>query len=185
MPCKNGGQKQEWRYPAACVGSYFIPDENIHTYLICLQSCNMQKHQKANFRTAEYVCVQQWWLKVSITHISWPVTSWNTHSLPTCTRSTMRSRENTVAINNNTIDAKIWTPKLLYYFLKGIKSAILLWNMSTASKTNKNKYLFMIHDVCLILNEKLFFPCHACFSVTILRVGCSTLKWMKPLQNCP
>ena len=28
------------------------------TYLICLQSCNMQKHQKANFRPAEYVCVQ-------------------------------------------------------------------------------------------------------------------------------
>ena len=27
---KNGGQKQEWRYPTACVGSYFIPDENIH-----------------------------------------------------------------------------------------------------------------------------------------------------------
>ena len=42
----------------ACVGSYFIPDENIQTYLICLQSCNMQKHQKANFRPAEYVCVQ-------------------------------------------------------------------------------------------------------------------------------
>ena len=53
---------------------------------------------------------------------------------------------------------------------------ILLWNMSTASKTNKNKYLFMIHGVCLILKEKLFFPCHACFSVTVLRVGCSTLK---------
>ena len=31
-------------------------DENIQTYLICLQICNMQKHQKANFRTAEYVC---------------------------------------------------------------------------------------------------------------------------------
>ena len=29
--------------------------------LICLQSCNMQKHQEANFRTAEYtsVSVQQ------------------------------------------------------------------------------------------------------------------------------
>ena len=56
--CKNGGQKPEWRYPTACVGSYFIPDENIQTYLICLQSCNMQKHQKANFRPAEYICVQ-------------------------------------------------------------------------------------------------------------------------------
>ena len=56
---KNGDQKQEWRYPTACVESYFMPDENIQTYLICLQSCNMQKHQKANFRTAEYVCVQQ------------------------------------------------------------------------------------------------------------------------------
>ena len=63
----------------------------------------MQKHQKANFRTAEYVCVQQWWLKVSITHISWPVTSWNTRSLPTCTRSTMRTGENTVAINNKAL----------------------------------------------------------------------------------
>ena len=61
---------------------------------------------------------------------------------------------------------------------------ILLWNMSTASKTNKNKYLFMIHGVSLILKEKLFFPCHACFSVTVLRVGCSTLKWMNPLKNC-
>ena len=50
--------KREWRYPTACVGSYFIPDENIQTYLICLQSCNTQKHQKANFRPAEYVCVQ-------------------------------------------------------------------------------------------------------------------------------
>ena len=58
MARKNGGQKREWRYPTACVGSYFIPDENIQTYLICLQSCNMQKHQKANFRPAEYVCVQ-------------------------------------------------------------------------------------------------------------------------------
>ena len=58
MSCKNGGQKWEWRYPTACVGSYFILDENIQTYLICLQSCNMQKHQKANFRPAEYVCVQ-------------------------------------------------------------------------------------------------------------------------------
>ena len=58
MSRKNGGQKREWRYPTACVGSYFIPDENIQTYLICLQSCNMQKHQKANFRPAEYVCVQ-------------------------------------------------------------------------------------------------------------------------------
>ena len=58
MSRKNGGQKWEWQYPTACVGSYFIPDENIQTYLICLQSCNMQKHQKANFRPAEYVCVQ-------------------------------------------------------------------------------------------------------------------------------
>ena len=58
MSRKNGGQKWEWRYPTACVGSYFIPDKNIQTYLICLQSCNMQKHQKANFRPAEYVCVQ-------------------------------------------------------------------------------------------------------------------------------
>ena len=103
MSCKNGGQKRGWRYPTACVGSYFIPDEYIHTYLICLQSCNMQKHQQANFRTAEYVCVQQWWLKVSIMHVSWPVTSWNTRSLPTCTRSTMRTGENTVAINNKAL----------------------------------------------------------------------------------
>ena len=58
MSRKNGGQKQEWRYPTACVGSYFIPDENIQTDIICLQSYNMQKHQKANFRPAEYVCVQ-------------------------------------------------------------------------------------------------------------------------------
>ena len=55
MSRKTGGQKWEWRYPTACVGSYFIPDENIQTYLICL---HMQKHQKANFRPAEYVCVQ-------------------------------------------------------------------------------------------------------------------------------
>ena len=33
MSRKNGGQKQEWRYPTACVGSYFIPDENIQTYI--------------------------------------------------------------------------------------------------------------------------------------------------------
>ena len=58
MSRKSGGQKRESQYPTACVGSYFIPDENIQTYLICLQSCNMQKHQKANFRPAEYVCVQ-------------------------------------------------------------------------------------------------------------------------------
>ena len=58
MSRKNGGQKREWRYPTSCVGSYFIPDENIQKYPICLQSCNMQKHQKANFRPAEYVCVQ-------------------------------------------------------------------------------------------------------------------------------
>ena len=56
---KNGSQKQEWRYPTACVGSYFIADKNIQTYLTCLQSCNMQKHQKANFRTAQNVCVEQ------------------------------------------------------------------------------------------------------------------------------
>ena len=100
---KNGRQKQEWRYPTACVGSFFIPDENMQTYLICLQSCNMQKHQKANFRTVEYVCVlsvQQWWLKVSITHVSWHVMSWNTHSLQTCIRSTVWTGENTAAINN-------------------------------------------------------------------------------------
>ena len=58
MSRKNGGQKWEWRYPTACVESYFIPDENIQTYLICLQLSNMQKHQKANFRPSdsEYVC---------------------------------------------------------------------------------------------------------------------------------
>ena len=100
---KSGGQKWEWRYPTACVGSYFIPDKNIQTYLICLQSCNMQKHQKANFRAAEYVCVQQWWLKVSIMNVSWPVTSWNTRSLPTCTRSTMQTGENTAAINSKAL----------------------------------------------------------------------------------
>ena len=42
MSSKNGGQKRDRRYPTACVGSYFIPDENIQTYLICLQSCNIQ-----------------------------------------------------------------------------------------------------------------------------------------------
>ena len=55
------------------------------------------------------------------------------------------------------------------YNSKNIRSwgsvPILLWNMSTASKTNKNKYLFMIHGVCLILKEKLFFPCHTCFNI--------------------
>ena len=100
MACNNGGQKREWWHPTACVGSYFIPDENIQTYLICLQSCNMQKYQEVNFRTAEYVCVQQRWLKVGITHVSWHVTSWNTCSLLTCTRSTMWTRENIAAINN-------------------------------------------------------------------------------------
>ena len=64
---------------------------------------HMQKHQKANFRTDEYVCIQQWWLKVSIMHVSWQVTSWNTHSLTTCTRSTMRTGENTAAINNKAL----------------------------------------------------------------------------------
>ena len=33
MSRKNGSQKREWRYPTTCVGSYFIPDENIQTYL--------------------------------------------------------------------------------------------------------------------------------------------------------
>ena len=61
MSHKNSGQKQEWLYPTACVGSYFIPDKNIQTYLICLQSCNMQKHQKANLRTAEYVYNNDGW----------------------------------------------------------------------------------------------------------------------------
>ena len=107
MSRKNGGQKREWRYPTACVGSYFIPDENIQTHLICLQSCNMQKHQKADFRTAKDVCVQQWQLKVSITHVSWPITSWNMRSLPTCTRSTMQTGENTVAINNKALSMLI------------------------------------------------------------------------------
>ena len=157
MSHKNGSQKRKRRYPTVCVGGYFIPDENIQTYLICLQSCNMQKHQKANFRTTEYVCVQQWWLKVSITHVSWPVTSWNTRSLPTCTRSTMRTGENTVAINN---EAKIWTPKLLYYFLKCIKSAMKilchrwnvhygnnknLWNKSNKEKKSSNHDFQMYH----------------------------------------
>ena len=32
-----------------------------------------------------------------------PVTSWNTRSLPTCTRSMMRTGENTVAINNKAL----------------------------------------------------------------------------------
>ena len=27
MLCKNGVQKQEWRYPTACAGSNFIPDQ--------------------------------------------------------------------------------------------------------------------------------------------------------------
>ena len=37
MSRKNGGQKQEWQYPTACVGSYFIPDQNIQTYLfVCI-----------------------------------------------------------------------------------------------------------------------------------------------------
>ena len=43
-----------------------------------------------------------------------------------------------------------------------------------STKTDNNKNLFMIHGVCLILKEKLFFPCHTCFSVTILQVGCLT-----------
>ena len=58
MSRKNGSQKQEWWYPTACVGSYFIPDENIQPYLICLQSCNMQKHQKANFSLCTTMMVE-------------------------------------------------------------------------------------------------------------------------------
>ena len=98
VSCKYGGQKWEWRYPAVCVGSYFIADENIRTYLMCLQSCNMQKHQKANFRTAEYVCVQQWWLKLSITHVSWRVTSWNVRSLSTFASSNNVNRGKTLLL---------------------------------------------------------------------------------------
>ena len=77
MSRKNGAQKREWQYPITCVGICYIADQNIQTNLICLQSCNMQKHQKANFWTAEYICVQQWWLKLSITDVSWCITSWN------------------------------------------------------------------------------------------------------------
>ena len=124
---KNGGQKREWRYPTACVGSYFIPDENTQTYLICLQSCNIQKHQKANFRPAEYVCVQQWWLKVSITHFLWHVTSWNTRSLPTCSRSTVQTGENTAAINTKALSMprpEHQSCHINYYFLKCIKSTM-------------------------------------------------------------
>ena len=65
-----------------------------------------------------------------------------TRSLPTCTRAMMQTWENTVAINNSTIDVKIWTPKLLYYFLKCIKSAMKIlchgWNV----RNGKNKNLW-------------------------------------------
>ena len=57
MAAKNGnGDTLLLVLEATCYKS--IPDKNIQTYLICLQSCNMQKHQKANFRPAENVCVQ-------------------------------------------------------------------------------------------------------------------------------
>ena len=103
MSRKNGAQKREWQYPITCVGICYIADQNIQTNLICLQSCNMQKHQKANFWTAEYICVQQWWLKLSITDVSWCITSWNMRSLASCTRSTMRTGENTAAINSKAL----------------------------------------------------------------------------------
>ena len=149
--------EREWRYPTACVGGYFIPDENIQTCLICLQSCNWCKSTRKLISglPLSMSAVQQWWLKVSITrrHVSWHIESvhgshdWNTRSLPTCTRSTMRTGENTVAINN---EAKIWTPKLLYYFLKCIKSAMKIlchrWNIHNGKNKNlrnkSNKEIF-------------------------------------------
>ena len=78
-------------------------------------------------------------------HVSWPVTSWNARSLPTCTRSTMRTRENTVAINNKVLSiAEIWTPKLPYYFLKCIKRSMKIlrhgWNIRNGkNKNSRNK----------------------------------------------
>ena len=49
---------------------------------------------------------------------------------------------------------------------------ILLWNMSTASKTNKNKYLFLIHGVCLILKEKMETESRTPFIKSLLSIGC-------------
>ena len=75
MSHKNDGQKREWRYPTVCVGGYFIQDKNIQTYLICLQRCNMQKHQKANFRTVEYE-----WMKIYIARKKLPHKTLRVHS---------------------------------------------------------------------------------------------------------
>ena len=57
---------------------------------------------------------------------------------------------------------------------------ILLWNMSTASKTNKNKW-----SMVFVWSWRKNFSFHVTHvSVSVLRVGCSTLKWMNPLKNC-
>ena len=62
------------------------------------------------------------------------------------------------------------------YNSKNIRSwgsvPILLWNMSTASKTNKNKYLFMIHGVCKNLVCLCGSSSVACYTI---RIFCSSI----------
>ena len=100
---------QKWWPKMGMAIPYCLCWKLLHTRWKYLDISNLfakLQHAKApesEFQDAEYVCVQQWWLKVSIMHVSWPVTSWNTCSLPTCTRSTMRTWENTVAINNKAL----------------------------------------------------------------------------------
>ena len=95
---------KKWRPKTGMAIPYCLCWKLLHTRRKYSDISNLfAKHQKANFRTAECVCVQQWWLKMSIMHVSWPVMSWNTRSFPTCTRSMMRTGENTVAINNKAL----------------------------------------------------------------------------------
>ena len=46
MSRKNGGQKREWQYPTACVGSHFIPDQNIQTYLFVCKVATCKSTRK-------------------------------------------------------------------------------------------------------------------------------------------
>ena len=99
---------QKWRPKTGMAIPYCLCWKLLHTRWKYSDISNLfakLQHAKApdsKFQDC-WICVQQWWLKVSITHVSWHVTSWNTCSLPTCTRSTMRTGENTATINNKVL----------------------------------------------------------------------------------
>ena len=99
---------QKWRPKTGMAIPYCLCWKLLHTRRKYSDISNLfakLQHAKApdsKFQDC-WICVQQWWLKVSITHVSWHVTSWNTCSLPTCTRSTMRTGENTATINNKVL----------------------------------------------------------------------------------